>query len=144
MGDFILREDDRAEFNPTFGAASVGVRPGYMKASGPATIEGKKLCVAGDEEHLSVPGCTYTTLAHTIPGQGTLKILALGVDQTAKKTRSGGKHVLLKGGTFKAKFEVNISAQQPDPSGGPPKYDTAGTYVGTGEFFTTNTLFQGS
>jgi hypothetical protein len=144
MGDFILREGDKAIFDPAFGVASVVVQPGDMKASGPATIQGKKLCVAGDEARLSVPGCMYTTATHPIPGQGTLKILALGGDQTAKKTDSGGKHVLLKGTTFQAKFEVQSPAQQPSPWGGPPIPDPVAMYLGIGRFITTNTLFQGS
>src|SRR5947208_1288818 len=106
MPDFILIEGDKAVFQPTFGAAAVVVRPGDLKGSGPATLDGKKLCVDGDEAKVEVPGCMYTTPQYSIPGTETLKIAALAGNQKAQKTETGGKPVLLKGGTFTAKFEV--------------------------------------
>jgi hypothetical protein len=144
MGDFILIDGDTATFNQAFGPAVVKVQDGVMKGSGPGTVEGKKLCVAGDEEGLSVPNCSYMTVTHPIAGHGTLKISALAVDQTAQKTATGGKLVLLKGSTFQAEFEVMAPAKQPSPSGGPPNPDLTRTYVGTGKFNTKNTLFRGS
>lgn len=139
MGDFILAEGDKAIFDPAFGAAVVVVRPGDVKATGPATLGEKKLCVAGDEALVAVPGCVYTTASHSIPGQGTLKILALGGDQTAQKTSSGGKPVLLKGSKFQAKLEVQGPAKT--PSGVP---DPAPMHAGTGSFVTMNAKLQGT
>ncbi|MBE9233718.1 hypothetical protein IQ231_19100 [Cuspidothrix issatschenkoi LEGE 03284] len=145
MSKFILLDDDKANFNPTFGLATVIVRPGDLKASGKSTLNGKKVCIDGDEKNVSVPSCVYTTPIHSIPGTGTLKIAALGGDQKAKKTNSGGKPVLLKGSTFTAKFEVQNPAKKPPSAPGePPTPDPTPQYSGTGTFITTNTKWQGT
>ena len=143
MADYILIEGDKANFLPNFGAAVVVVRPGDLQGSGPATLNGKKICVDGDEKKVSVAGCTYITPQYSIPGTGTLKIDALAPNQKAKKTNTGGKPVLLKGGTFTAKFEVQSPAQQPPPGPGSPIPDATPQYSGSGQFITTNTKFQG-
>jgi hypothetical protein len=142
--DFILIEGDKANFLPTFGAAIVMVQPGDLTASGPATLNGKKLCVDGDEKNVAVPGCSYMTPQYSIPGTGTLKIAALAPNQKAKKTQTGGKLVLLKGGSFTAKFEVQSPAKQPPPGPGAPIPDATPQYSGSGTFITTNSAFQGS
>lgn len=142
MADFVLMEGDKAIFLPNFGVAVVVVRPGDLRGSGPATLNGKKLCVDGDEKNLQVPGCVYTTPQYSIPGTGTLKIAALAGNQKATKTRTGGKAVLLKGGSFTASFEVQSPAQQPAPPG-PPIPDATPKYSGSGLFITTNFKFQG-
>lgn len=149
MPDYILIEGDTVTFLPNVGNALVVVQPGSFKsASGPATINGKKICVDGDEKDVSVPGCTYTapTMLYTIPGTGTLKISALNGDQKAKKTKTGGKAVLLKGSTFTSEFEVQNPAKQPPQApGAPPTPDATPKYSGgSGTFTTTNTKFQGS
>lgn len=144
MTDFILIEGDKANFLPNFGAAVVVVRPGDLKGSGPATLNGKKICVDGDEKKVSVPGCTYMTPQYSIPGTGTLKIAALAGDQKATKTKTGGKAVLLKGGNFTAKFEVQNPAKQPPPGPGSPIPDPTPQYSGNGMFITTNFKFCGT
>ncbi len=144
MADFILVEGDKAMFIPVFGPAMVVVQPGDLKASGPATLGGKKICVDGDEAKVSVPGCTYMTPQYSIPGTGTLKIDTLAGNQKAKKTQTGGKAVLLKGGQFTAKFEVQSPAQQPPPAPGSPIPDATTSYSGNGMFVTTNIKFQGT
>jgi hypothetical protein len=141
MPDLVLLDGDLANFQPTFGPAVVVVRPGNLKGSGPATAGGKKVCVDGDEKQLQVPGCAYTTPQFSIPGVGTLKVASLGGDQKATKTNTGGKALLLKGGTFTARFEVQSPAKQPTPSG-PPLDDPAPQYSGSGTFVTTNLKFQ--
>jgi hypothetical protein len=144
VSDFILIEGDKAIFIPAFGAAVVVVKPGDLKGSGPATFGGKKLCVDGDEKKVSVPGCMYMTPQYSIPGTGTLKIAALAGNQKAKKTNTGGKPVLLKGGSFTASFEVQSPAKQPPPGPGPPIPDATPKYSGNGMFNTTNTKYQGT
>lgn len=136
MGDFVLVDGDPVLFIPAFGPAVVVVQPGKISGSGPATINGKKICVDGDEGGVSVPGCSYMSPAYPIPGTGTLKIQALGSDQKAKKTQTGGKPVLLKGSVFNAKFEVQSPAQQPTPGG--PVPDGTPQYAGQGQFIATN------
>jgi hypothetical protein len=144
MPDFILIEGDKANFIPAFGAAIVVVQPGTLQGSGKASLNGKKVCVDGDEKDVQVPGCTYMTPVYSIPGTGTLKIAALGGDQKAQKTQSNGKPVLLKGSTFTAKFEVQSPAQQQPPGPGPPIPDATPQYSGTGMFITTNTKWKGT
>lgn len=136
MPDFVLQQGDLANFQPAFGPAVVVVRPGQMPASGPATLNGKKICVDGDEKQLSVPGCMYTAGAFITPGVGTLKIAGLAPNQKAVKVKLKGKAVLLKGAQFIAKFEVQTPAQQPTPTG--PVPDPLKTYPGQGSFATTN------
>ena len=97
MTDWILVDGDIAEFLPSFGAAIVNVQPGTLTGSGPATLQGKSFCVDGDEDSVSVPGCTYMAPPFVIPGSGTLEIAALSGDQVATKDRSGGKAILLVG-----------------------------------------------
>ena len=50
MSDFILITGDKAMFNPTFGQAIVTVRPGDLIGTGKAKINGKMICVDGDEK----------------------------------------------------------------------------------------------
>jgi hypothetical protein len=142
MPDLVLIDGDQAVFMPSFGAAIVMVQPGKLAGSGPATIGGKAVCVDGDEGKLSVPGCAYITGQCPIPGMGTLKIQALAGNQKAAHTRSGGKPVLLKGGNFIAKFEVQTPAQQPTPAG--PVPDAVPQHVGQGQFITTNLRVKGT
>jgi hypothetical protein len=144
MGDVILVHGDQAHFMPNFGPAVVVVKPGTLQASGSATLNKKKICVDGDESTVSVPGCIYTTPQYSIPGAGTLKIAALAADQKAKKTRSRGKPVLLKGGSFTAKFEVQSPAKQPPPGPTSPIPDVTPHYTGSGRFVTTNAGFRGT
>ena len=144
MSDFILIDSDKAIFLPNFGTAVVVVKPGKIQGSGPATLNGKKICVSGDEKSVEVSGCTYMTPQYSIPGTGTLKIASLAGNQKAKKTLTGGKVVLLKGGQFTAKFEVQSQAKQPPPGPGSPIPDPTPQYSGQGMFVTTNQKFQGS
>lgn len=144
MSDFILIDGDKALFMPAFGAATVVVQPGTISGSGPATLNSKAVCVEGDEDSVKVQGCMYMTPVYSIPGTGTLKIDALAGDQTAQHTQTGGKKMLLKGGQFQAKFEVQSPAQQPAPPG-PPVPDATPIYSGgSGQFITTNTKYKGT
>lgn len=137
MTDLVLMDGDQVLFLPAFGAAIVVVQPGKLAGSGPATLNGKAVCVDGDESKVSVPGCAYMTPSHPIPGTGTLKIAALAGNQKATHTHTGGKAVLLKGAMFTAKFEVQSPAQQPTPGG--PVPDGSPQYSGQGQFMTLNT-----
>lgn len=141
--DYVLVDGDLAIFQPSFGAATVVVRPGTLTASGPATLGGKKMCLVGDDKSVTVAGCVYTTPSHPIPGTGTLEIASLAGDQQASKTSTGGTKMLLVGSTFTAKFTVQNPAKQPAPPG-PPVPDSTSEYSGTGSFATTNTKFRGS
>jgi hypothetical protein len=142
MPDYAILDGDQAIFLPAFGAAVVVVRPGNMMASGMTSLMGKKICVKGDETKLMVPGCVYTTPVYSIPGVGTLRINALGGNQTSKKAKSGGKDIIVKGSNFTAVFEVQTPAQQPPKGPTAPIPDTTPQYSGNGSFITTNTKFK--
>lgn len=143
MSDFILLDGDQAIFSPQFGAALVVVGVGTLSASGPTTLGGANVCVAGDEGSVSVAGCAYTTPQHSIVGSGTLEIAALAADHTAQKTRSGAAPVLMVGSAFTARFKVDVPAQQPPPGAGNPVPDAAPEYSGAGFFLSTNRKFKG-
>jgi hypothetical protein len=134
--DYVLVDSDKAIFQPNFGAATVVVQPGKLQASGPAKLGQRKLCVAGDEQSVSVPGCSYTTPTHSIPGSGTLEISGLASDQQAQKANHGRKRLLLVGSQFTARFKVQQPAQQPTASG--PVPDATPLYSGRGRFSTSN------
>ena len=138
MSDFVLIDGDMAMFVPSFGAATVVVMPGTLTGSGPMKIGGKATCVDGDEASVSVAGCTYMTPQYSIPGTGELSISALGGDQLASKSETGGKALMLKGSTFTAKFAVQSPAMQPPPGPGSPIPDSTPEYSGSGSFVTTN------
>ena len=91
---------------------------------------------------LVVPGVVYTSASHPIPGVGMLTIDSLGGDQKARKTKSGGKAVLLKGSTFTAKFQVTVPAQV--VSGPTTVPDPNPQYSGNGQFITTNLQVKGT
>ncbi len=140
MADYILLYGDLANFQPTFGLATVIVRPGSLQGTGRATLAGKKVCVAGDEKQVQVPGCVYVAGPFSVPGVGTLKIQSLAPNQKALKTRSAGQPVLLKGGIFVAAFEVQTPAQMPVVS----TPDATPVYFGSGSFVTANAKFRGT
>ncbi|HEX2872359.1 MAG TPA: hypothetical protein VHP33_13920 [Polyangiaceae bacterium] len=140
MPDYVLIDGDQALFMPTFGAATVVVRPGSLRAGGAAQLEGKRWCVAGDEASVSVPGCMYMTPTHSIPGTGTLEIDSLASDQQSQQTTLGGAAVLLLGSSFTAKFSVQSPAQQPTAAG--PVPDPMTQYSGSGQFLSTNSKLK--
>lgn len=141
MSDTILIDGDLADFLPIVGVTVVIPQPGKLTASGPTTINGKKICVDGDEASVKVENCVYFTPIYSIPGKGTLKIKALAGDQLAQKSNTGGKPMMLKGGQFDAVFEVQSPAQQPPPGPGAPAPDATPQYSGKGSFMSTNTKF---
>ena len=134
MSDLILIDGDLANFETTFGAATVVVHPGTITASGKVRVAGKTACVVGDEASVSVQGCSYVAGQYVIPGTGTLTIASLAGDQQAATSASGGKKLLLKGSTFTARFSVGAPAQQPPPGPGSPIPDATATYSGSGSF----------
>lgn len=137
MSDYILMNGDQVMFLPAFGQAIVVVKPGKLQGSGKAKLQGNKICLAGDEKKVSVPGCTYMTPVYSIPGMGTLQIASLAPNQKTKALADSGKAVLLKGSQFTAKFAVTNPAKQPNPSG-PPTPDSMTEYKGQGQFISRN------
>lgn len=134
MTDLILTTGDKAVFTLMFGQAIVAARPGNLIGSGKDKINGKPVCVEGDEKNVIVPECIYINPQYSIPGVGILTIESLTGNQKAKKSKSNGKFVLLKGWTFKAKFQVTVPTQQPSTPAIP---EATPKYSGTRIFITT-------
>ena len=143
MSDPSLIDGDLALYDPNFGAAIVIVMPGKLVGTGPAKVQGKCVCVEGDEASACVLGCLYTTAQHPIPGTGKLSVKQLADDQKAKTTSTGATPLLLKGSKFTAVFEVIVPAQQPAPPA-PPIPDATPQYIGTGSFITFNLATKAS
>jgi hypothetical protein len=143
MADYVLIDGDRVTYLPNFSPATVVVQPGKLAGSGPGKVQGKPIAVDGDEQSASVRGCMYVTPQYSIPGTGTLEIAALASDQVARKTRTGGKPMLLLGGSFTAAFKVQTPAQQPPPGPGAPIPDPTQEYSGQGFFVASNREFRG-
>jgi hypothetical protein len=139
--DYVLIDADQALFEPTFGAAMVVVRPGMLRGSGPASLNGKRLCVVGDEASATVKGCLYSSGTYPIPGVGSLEVASLGSNQRTRTIQSGGQQLLLVGGSFTARFRVESPAQQPTAAGAPIP-DPMATYTGKGRFLTTNRILR--
>ncbi len=88
MSDFLLINADKAIFELNQGdAIMLGPVPGPITASGPPGLDGKKLCLEGDESSVSV-SCQYMTPKFTTPGSGKLTIANLNGNQIAKNPRT--------------------------------------------------------
>lgn len=136
--DQVILSNDQALFDPVFAPAIVIPRPGTITGSTMEQSGGRTVCAVGDETSVIVPGVSYTSGVFATPGLGTLSILALGPDQQAMQTSSGGRPLILRGSQFRAQFQVTIPAVNPNT--GVP--DGLPIYFGTGSFLTTNTVFQ--
>ncbi len=146
MSDFILIDGDTVKFDPMLRPIGfVATKPGTLKGSGKPTLkvkkEGRKVCIAGDEEKVSSEECEYTTPIYTNPGKGKFKIASLDSSQKAKIMKSDGNPVLLKGNRFEAKFEVKTAATTLTQ---PPIRDPIHEYSGTGTFITKNKKWKGT
>jgi hypothetical protein len=134
--DFAIIQGDQAIFDPSFPPALVTAPPGVISGSARGKVNGLIVCVEGDEASVIVAGAAYVTPSFPIPGVGTLTIVSLGPDQVARKAKSGGRAVILKGTKFQARFQVSVPAQVVQPSG--TVFDPTPVYSGTGSFVTTN------
>ena len=114
--------------------------PVALVATGFATIDGKAVCIEGDElpPSLKAP-LQYMSPPFVTPGMGKLSVTLASANKSATAA-DDGKVMLLKGQTFQAKFEVQVPAQQPSPTG--PVPDPTPSYTGTAQFITTNMLAE--
>lgn len=146
MADSILLTGDTVMFDPVFGLAVLSpLSPlsATLSGTGGRQIDGKAVCVEGDEKNVMVSEVIYTSGSFTIPGKGILKIESLGSDQKATVTKTWGKAVLLKGSTFTARLQITTPAMQQRPIPFLPIPDPTTEYIGTGEFITTNVKEKG-
>jgi hypothetical protein len=135
----IIRSGDQVQFMPNFGAA-VLLAPAITTITGSAatvSAVGMTACVEGDEKTVVLPGIPYMSGSFVTPGTCTLTIQQLGADQLSRKTKIGGKAVIVKGTTFTAKMQVMSPAMQPNPPA-PPVPDPVAVNTGQGMFITTN------
>lgn len=144
MADYILIHNDKVMFVSMFEDAIVFPKEGVIEGTGPATLGGVKVCIAGDEKSVEIKDCVYMTPTFCIPGKGNVKVKALAGDQQAKKTQSDGKKVLLKGTMFDAVFEVKMKALEPPKGPAKPVEDPKASYTGKGMFITNNKKFKGA
>ncbi len=135
--DLVIITGDQAIFDPSFPPATVVAQPGVITGSAKKKSNGLVVCAAGDEASVVVAGAAYFTPSFPIPGVGTLTIESLMPDQQAKKDKSGGRALILRGSKFRARFQVASPAQVPVTGGTVP--DPTPVYSGTGSFITTNT-----
>ena len=144
MSDYILITGDLAIFdvNSFIGLTFIPPPPPFViSGNGKMKVNGQNICVEGDESKIQIP-CGYNTQSCPQPGAGVLTIESLNSNQKARKNKSGGKPVLLKGSKFNAKFTVNSPAMN-QPSGTPDPLAAQG-YKGQGEFNTNNIKVKGS
>lgn len=138
MGTPLLITGDLAVFPTAFGAAVVPVAmTAPIVGSGKASVGGKAVCVAGDEQSVVVASCAYTAGAYTVPGTAMLTIEALAAGQSSQGVKSGDKAALLACARFVAKLQVLVPAQMP-PATPPPPPDATPSYIGQGEFQSAN------
>ncbi|CBW75286.1 unnamed protein product [Mycetohabitans rhizoxinica HKI 454] len=127
----VVLDGDTVQFDTTFGPA-VALNPpvAHIAGSGQFSVNGKKVCISGDEASVKVPGVTYQS-GIFMGGVGEVVIEKLQ-EQTAPRV-VGGKPVMVKGVKFLAKLKVISKAKS---TSSPPQEDPMSEYLGTGEFIT--------
>lgn len=134
--DFVLATGDQAIFATSFPPATVVAPPGVLSGSGRGTIDGRIVCVQGDEASAIVAAAAYFTPTFPRPGVGMLRITALAPDQISTKATSGGCAVLLRGSRFQAQLQVLA------PASNDVSADVVPVYFGSGSFLTVNAKAQ--
>jgi hypothetical protein len=133
MSDWVVINGDIVKFDQAFGNRTVISPPTTISGTGKATINNKKICIKGDEKQVKVMNVPYTTASHSVPGTGTLTIMALDTSQEAKKAVCG-QAIIIKGQKFKAQFLPTQPAMTPPPASSP---DPSAPTMGTGSFNTS-------
>ncbi|CDL84681.1 hypothetical protein [Xenorhabdus szentirmaii] len=131
MSGPIVTDGDILQFDPQFGHRQVRVTiPGKINGTGHAQINGKKVCILGDEKRVTV-SATYTTITHMTPGIGTLTISLLDISQQALQCTSGAV-LIIKGKKFTAMFTPRFPAMNNTVI--PPQPDILTPSLGSGIF----------
>ncbi|MBI6549644.1 hypothetical protein [Xenorhabdus lircayensis] len=133
MSEAIVTDGDMLQFDPNFGNRQVTVpNPGKISGKGHAQVNGKKVCILGDEKQVRV-SATYITATHTTPGTGTITISALDASQQAFQCTSGAA-LIIKGQKFTAMFTPESPAMNNTVN--PPQPDVPAPSFGKGSFIT--------
>lgn len=135
MMDPIVVDGDKLMFLPQFGHRTVTVvAPPEIHGTGTVTVDGKHVCILGDEKNVRL-AATYVTAAHPTPGQGDVTIAALAADQRADDCLNG-QPLIIKGSKFTAEFTPTVPAQNPGP---PVVQDATAPSQGQGSFAVSQT-----
>lgn len=129
MSNLVVIDGDVLTFNPQFGA--ITITPPLLPrigGSGEASIEGKKVCIVGDEKQVSFTVEYIKPPFVAFPGKGTLTIKQLESDQQAESTTASAPMILV-GSQFTTQFQPTTPAQ--DPQGKPDTDLNAVTGGGT-------------
>ncbi|MBD2814859.1 hypothetical protein ID850_08795 [Xenorhabdus sp. Flor] len=133
MSETIVTDGDILQFEPNFGNRQVKIpNPGRISGTGHAQVNGKKVCILGDEKRISI-SATYTTTTHMTPGTGTITITALDSSQQALHCTSGAA-LIIKGQKFTAMFTPQSPAINNNVN--PPQPDVPAPSSGKGSFIT--------
>ncbi|MDE9453171.1 hypothetical protein [Xenorhabdus bovienii] len=133
MSEAIVIDGDMLQFDPNFEHRQVKIlNPGKISGTGHAQVNGKKVCILGDEKQVRVPA-TYFTATHTTQGKGTITISALDTSQQALQCTSGAV-LIIKGQKFTAVFTPELLAINNTIT--PPEQDVMVKSLGKGSFIT--------
>ncbi|MCG1040899.1 MULTISPECIES: hypothetical protein [Burkholderiaceae] len=133
MSDWIVVDNDPVMFEPMFGNRVVTViGPVVIRGTGGATIDGRRICIVGDEKKVQAQA-TYIA-GPFVGGQGRVMILQLLPNQQAPLCTTGAP-MIIKGQQFSARFIPTVPAT--NSSGAP---DPMMPSIGKGRFITTQLL----
>ena len=135
--DYILRTSDMLKITISPPAVVPSLIPPIplMGSSANFSVMGMPVCLEGDElPKMLLAPTPYISPPFVIPGVGTVSVTLTPTNKTA--TTDNGKKILIKGGTFQAKFQVSSPAMMPTPAG--PQPDPVSVKPGTASFITTN------
>lgn len=136
MGSPVIVDGDVLVITPAFGDRTVTITvPPKIPASGKTKINGKHVCIVGDELKIHL-AATYVTPVYTVPGSGMVTI-ALDASQQAKVASDGEIPLIVKGQSFTATFTFTAPAQMPPPASTP---DSAPPSKSTGIFEPSQTF----
>ena len=131
MNNQVVIDGDTLKFEIDFGVLTItppAPLQSRISGSGEASIEGKKVCIVGDEEQVSFTVEYIKPPFVASPGKGTLTITALASDQQAAFATAPAP-IIVVGSQFTTQFQPTTPAK--DPQGNPDTDLNAVTGVGT-------------
>ncbi|MFM0742100.1 hypothetical protein PQQ51_33145 [Paraburkholderia xenovorans] len=131
MSSLVVAEGDTIVIEPTFGSRQVVLlEPAFMSGSGEATIEGRRICVMGDEKRVELQA-EYSIPGYS-PGAGIVSVEILDGSQMAPCVSSGAPLILM-GQQFTARFTPTVPAVMSSPPNTPDLMEPG---IGRGRFVT--------
>lgn len=137
MSGFVLIDGCAIVFDPMFGQRNVTLlAPASLQGNGAATVDGRRMCVVGDEKRMQWPA-QYVIPGYT-PGSGMLSIETLDASQMAPCATSGSP-LILQGRQFVARFTPTVPAVMSSPPNTP---DPVAPSMGRGRFVPSQTYVR--